>query len=1486
MRFLAPTGLWFLLLVLPIVALYLLRLHRREALVASTLLWRAAAADRRANRPWQKLRRHWLLALQLLILATLALAAARPAIPAPPAPQGQTLVLLDASASMQARRADGITRFEAALAALRELAASMEATARVTVIAVGAEPQLLLRDGDAAALRRTLASLAPTDGAADWDAAAALALGLATEVEVTTLVLTDAAISRTLPALPGAVAVVAVGDAAPNVGLVAFSLRRSAESFTAFARVRNAGPARQVVLLLLAEGDVLARRALELPLDGEAALSFPDLPARRWFEARLEETVDVFPLDDHAWIAAPATGGGKVLLATPGNRFLDLVLRALPGIEVEQSTALPQDMTEYGVVVVDGAGFAAPSSGNAWLLAPGAGTLCGEPAGIFTPTGTLRGATHPLLQYVMWDEVHVARAVRYTLPADALVLLDAPEGPLLWALERPSQRLVCQAFALQDSDLPLRVAFPILSTNLLGWLLPQTSQAPIFPLPAGRAWEPALPLDATAALLVGPDGARVALLDDARAPLPQRAGLYRLELETPQGAVMHYAALALLDVDESDLRARPVTVAGQTVAAGVATTTGWRDASRWAVAAALALLLAEGGAWWGRGAALRGDWRPALLRLALLCALALALADVRLAQSTRDLATVFVVDRSASVEAEGVEVAALLSAAWQAKGVRDRGAVVVFGGDARVAQILTDGPLSAGMASSPQRDATDIEAAVRLGLSLIPEGAPGRLVLVTDGLETRGDGAAALLQAQQRGVETLVATVGGDSSAPEVWVAEVRLPARAYPGDTVSAVVTLGATAAQPVRLTWSVGAQVGEAVWNVLGERGSYLFSFEAPEPGLAPLRFCVAARADRFIENNCAGGWLRVEGAPRVLVAGAAEERAALAAALRQTGLEVVEQLPTALPLSAQGLSEYAALVLVNTPARALPLQGAQAIQTFVRDLGGGLVAVGGPESYGVGGWLGTALEAALPVTMQVQDPRRFPPLAMVIVIDKSGSMAAPDTAPGAATGVGVSKIRLAAEAAARVAEVLNDDDALAVVAYDDRPADTFGPVLGRDREILIERLLRLQAGGGGIYVRDSLAYAGQLLREDFDAAPGQQRHILLVADGSDAEQQEGVPAQLEALRAQGVTVSVIAVGAGADVPFLQETARQGAGRFYLTERAADLPAIFAEETARARRSYIVEQAFSPVLGASWAPLEGFAALPPLEGYVAVTPKSGAEVALRGAVTVDPLLATWQYGLGRAVAWTSDATGRWAAAWVGWNDFARFWGGVVRWVLPPPTDDGMALSVDVEGETARVTLDVRDVETGVYADALTLALQASQLGRAEPAIEMVLLQTAPGRYEARLALGNDAAPWLFRVSGERQLLTGWAPSYATEYAPGDPAAATERLLARGQAQRLAAPAQAFAPTLRGRQAGLPLAPWLIAATALLWPLDIAVRRLAVSWADLRRGVGRLAGRRRVRRREAASVGLPVAPERASPPEAAPPEADPLATRLKRRLR
>lgn len=1449
MRLLNPAGLLGLLLTVPIVLLYMLRLHRQNAPVPSLLLWEAVLADRHANRPWQKLRRNWLLLLQVLVLLALIFALARPAIPAPLTFHGQTIVLLDSSASMQAVASPGdATRFDAALRALRDLAATLDPGDRVALIAVGPTPRLLLQSGDATALRRALDAATPVDGPADWRAAAALASGLAAGDDVTTLLVTDAAFDEALPALPGTVRLIPVGQetTADNAGLVAFALRRTAEGLTAFAQVYNAGTATSRPLALYADGVLVERRVVDLPEWGTASFSFADLPALAWVEAQLEGT-DALALDDRAWVTLAASDSGRALLVTPGNRFLVQALSTLPDLALSQTATLADgiEAAGYSVIVADGPVTATLPATNLWLIAPDGVSPCGEAGIVVTPTVSVRGQwSHPLLGYVDWADVHVARARAYTLPADADVLVETATGPLLWTVERPGQRIACMAFDLRDSDLPLRLAFPILTANLMGWLMPQLSTEPALSLPSGFPWAPSFPAAAKAATLITPDNRRMPLALDAPQTTETAAGLYRVEATTPAGTAVNYTSLSLLDATETDLRPREVRV-GESVVPPADAVPGWRDLSRWGVAAALLLLLLEAVLWWGPYwrrksvgsrrskvenlansalSAFSAVRSPFLLRVALVGLLLLALFGVYSGRRTRDLAVVFLLDRSASTRNAWEAQLAFVEEALARKSPQDRAALVVFAGDAWVDRPLSTATMLPGVATLPRIDATRIEEAVRLALALIPEGAPSRLVVLTDGLETSGLGAWALREAAARGVDVQLVQTGSGTPGAEAWIADVSLPARVYPGDRVPAIVEIGSNTRQNIGFAWTAAGQTGYGEVDLLGAETGVAFAFTADAPGFVPMRVCIEPGLDTFTQNNCADGWVLVQGAPRVLVVGAPEDREVVAQALESAGLTIEQTTPDALPLAAQGLVDYAGVVLVNTPARDFAPQSLNALRGFVRDLGGGLVAVGGPQSYGVGGWLGTPLEEALPVQMQVQDPTRFPPMAMAVVIDKSGSM-------GVQEG-GITKIRLAAEAAIRVAETLNDADTLAVVAYDDRPADTIGPAPMTERDVLTAQLRRLQVGGGGIYVRESLSYAADLLR-GVALSPGQQRHILLLADGADAEHQENVPALVQGLVEEGMTVSVVAIGTGQDVPFLMNVAEIGNGRFYLTQRAADLPAIFTEETARAKRSYIVEKTFYPAPLTPWLPVAGITVAPPLRGYVATTPKAASQVVWE-ALEGDPLLAVWQYGLGRAVAWTSDATGRWAAGWVEWEGFADFWGGVVRAVLLSPADVDLALRVLPDDDGARVVVDVVDPDSG-YVDGLSLKVQvAPSLG--EGAAQTVpLIQRAPGRYEGRFT-PQDRSAVLLRLYGDRDLVTGWAAPSPPEYIPGDADAAVARLAAQGGAARIETPEEVFVHDLQGRVTGEPLMPLFVLLAALAWPVDIAWRRLALTRADVAR--------------------------------------------------
>ncbi len=1446
MTFLNPQGFFGLLLALPIIALYLMRLHYVDTVIPSLALWQSLLQDRHANHLWQKLRKHWLLFLQLLVLLLVVVSLAQPAFPAPlPTPE-RVFVFLDVSASMKAQTEGDGTRFSEAVSEIQHTLSGLGSKENLTLISVGLTPEVVVNNVDLNQFAKALKALAPQQGTADWNSAPRLAAGLAgaeRASSTTTLVVSDFATSdmqafEEAP-FPGELSVINVGDLSANAGIVNFAIQRTDTGTTAFLRIQNAGSQTTRTVDILADGVLFSRQTMTLLQDASVTVSYEGIPAEAWVEAVLVEP-DVFTLDDHAWAVLDDNSNQATLLVSAGNRFLAQALASLPGIDFYQTSSLMNadilDEGQYASLVVDSVPVPALLPANLWMIAPEGESVCGTPENIFVQPAHVNGQwQHPILDYVDWSDVHVSQARFYHIPANSEILMQFQVVPLLWTVERDGYKAVCTGFKLQDSDLPLRLAFPVLTSNIMRWLTSSTAEGPYMALTPGQVWVPALTVNTTTGVITGPDNDQRPVPLDGSGIVLDAVGLYRYTATTPAGPERTFVAVSLLDSRESDLRSRHILKpAAQTAAPPL--TMGKREINRWTIALAVVLCLLEAVLWWYRGygsskvwlsSILKGSGIPfaVILRCVMVILLIGAFLGVRFQRRTRDLNLVFVVDHSASTQSAWDEQDEFIKQALAAKKPKDQVAVILYGQDAWVDRSFSSGNTLAPHNTIPERSATDSEQAIRLAMALLPQDAPGRIVLMSDGLETTGQASEALRDALARGIDVQLVQPEAGIPASEVWVEELQVPTMVYPGDQVPINLRMATNTPQTVRVNWTVGTEVGYAFVDLGANNKSFQFSIAIESAGFVPVRVCVEPVADQYIENNCAETWIVAQGPRQVLVVGDQSERAALSAALQSAGLQLNEVEPGAMPQTLESLSEYGAVILVNTPVRDLPVQGIGNIVPYVRDVGGGLIAVGGPESYGVGGWLGTALEQVLPVEMRVLDPQRFPPMIMALVIDTSGSMASDEN--------GIPKITLAAEAALRVAESLNVGDTLVVIGYSDGLDDTFGPISVDLRQNLQQEFYTLRAGGGGIFVYESLEYALETIagvtQDNADTDNNAtQSHIILLADGSDAEHQEGVLNLVKAPAEDGLSISVISIGLGEDVPFLSALAEAGDGRFYLADHASDLPSIFTEEVARSKRSYIVEEPFYPEIASAWEPVAGLRAFPPLLGYVAVSPKSSAEIVWY-AHADDPLLAVWQYGLGRSVAWMSDATSRWSAQWVPWDRFSQFWGSLTRAVMTPDMDRDVEVRVQVERQIARVTVDLTG-NAAVADENLDLRLRFSGVSMVEEDLTTDLEQVAPGRYEGTVS-GVGPHSYLVRLYGDRNLVFGWSPPPSREYLPGDAAAAISSLADQSGALLITKAMETVEHNITRLNHGQPLTLPLLALSAFLWVSDVAWRRLSLTW-------------------------------------------------------
>ena len=664
------------------------------------------------------------------------------------------------------------------------------------------------------------------------------------------------------------------------------------------------------------------------------------------------------------------------------------------------------------------------------------------------------------------------------------------------------------------------------------------------------------------------------------------------------------------------------------------------------------------------------EWLALALRLVIIVLLTLGLAGTRLVRAADELALVFLVDASDSIETGRAEQAeAFVRNVVENMGPGERAAVVVFGGNALVERPMSGLAELAPVTTIPLSLHTDLAEAIRLGLALFPAGSARRAVLLSDGEATLGDTLGAAELAAASGVAVDIVPLTRPAYEAEVYLRDVRAPTRVREGESFALDVSVESTVSASAELqVLAAGALVYQEPVRLQAGTNNFVVQFRAAEQQFARYIVQIVAADDSYYQNNRLAVFTQIDGLPQVLlVAGppaagadavqsprpAIDSWQQLLLALTATGMVVERVNPADMPADLESLSSYDSVVLVDVNAKSLSQREMEALQSYVRDLGGGLVAVGGPESYGMGGYYRTPLEELLPVDMQIKDQERFPAVSMALVIDRSGSMSAMEG--------GVSKIQLAAEGAVRTVELLNDFDEITILPVDTASDGAIGPASVSDRAQIIGQIRQLGAGGGGIYVRTGLQAAAAALAQ----SPNQIKHIILLADGADSEQKEGVPELIAALAADGVTISTVSIGDGPDTAWLQQMSKLGGGRFHLTDQAANLPQIFTQETTAIQRSYLVEERFFPAVAETgfarqhelFRAMEssGITRVPPLLGYVGASPKRTAQLILETHLG-DPLLAAWEYGLGRSVAWTSDATGRWGVDWVGWGGFPTF--------------------------------------------------------------------------------------------------------------------------------------------------------------------------------------------------------------------------------------
>jgi len=757
-------------------------------------------------------------------------------------------------------------------------------------------------------------------------------------------------------------------------------------------------------------------------------------------------------------------------------------------------------------------------------------------------------------------------------------------------------------------------------------------------------------------------------------------------------------------------------------------------------------------------------------RVLLLCLLAVILAGPNTIRYTRTLAVIAVVDTSGSVRRylgngpiSAIERAKqFIAKATQNRGEEDLVGVIIFDGKSVSIAQPTRADITQREWDVRMSDGTNIADALRMARSIIPPQASARIVLFSDGNETQGSAldAAAEISAPSADKSMVRAPV---DVVPltyrvrnEVAIEQVDAPPAAQANSTISIRALLSATAATtgylrlymddaPVQLDprspdsakfvrLNAGTNV-ERMEVKLDDKRVHrfraVFEPESAPPANDP-NGVPAPIGDTVLENNSGEAFTLAPGKGAVLLADGVGEGvedgpgATLAHSLRAAGFNVKLVPGDGLPRDLIALQEYDLIILQNVAADSIDENVQTALAAYVQDMGGGLVMVGGPNSFGAGGWRGSRLEPILPVRLDLPERLITSEVAIEFVLDNSGSMWR------YVFGSDKTQQEIANDATALAIRSLDKRDKVGVITFNSRKDELVPLGPNSDPAKTMEIVRGIMSGGGTI-----APPAIELARKRLNEVKAKHKHMVVLSDGRSLDA-ELLPGLCEQIAGEGITVSTIAVGDDADGATMAEMAKRGGGTYYRVSNATNLPQVFLKAVRIVRTPLIREEPFTPLVLASGSAITmGLPEAPPLLGLALTQPRIDPLVV--NAMLTDkgePVLAHWQAGLGQVVAFTSDAH-RWAESWIGKPIYSQLWTQIVR-AASRPTSSGQGVVATLQ--PADGSLRVRLVATGADAsprDGLNARVTVYGPGGKDP-VEIGLFPTGPGVYEATVAAEN----------------------------------------------------------------------------------------------------------------------------------------------------
>lgn len=809
------------------------------------------------------------------------------------------------------------------------------------------------------------------------------------------------------------------------------------------------------------------------------------------------------------------------------------------------------------------------------------------------------------------------------------------------------------------------------------------------------------------------------------------------------------------------------------------------------------------------------------LRITILLLLILSLAGFGLKISSKYTTTVFLVDSSDSAKASKDIAEKFIKESIESKGKNDKVGVASFGADVAAELTPTLSPRFFSLQAKINSKFTNFENALNYVISMIPADDNKRVVLVSDGEENAGNAFSVVNILKEKGISLdvfeLESIVKND-----VQITSMDVPRFVRLNEQFDVFIKVDSNVRTAGTLKLYRDSQlISSTDVEIQAGENNFVFPQTAKEGGLITYTAEIEAIDDGVSQNNENSAFVYVEDVASILIIEGEEGEARELEKILEGDVKTEVILPEAVPKGIEYFQKYDAFVISNVSAERLEKEIMENIEKSVRNMGKGLLVTGGEESYALGGYKDTPLEAALPVNMGVKSDEEHPNLGLLLVLDKSSSMSS--------GGFGIPNIELAKEAAIRATEVLTQYDYIGVIAFDEA-SQWVVKTQKLDNLKKVQDSIGTIRAGGGTSILPALKEAVRSLKEDTDA---KLKHIILLTDGM--AERSGYGPVINEMEREGITLSTVALGEGADTGLLSLLAEQGGGRYYYVDEFTDMPKIFAKETTIAAKTYINNKQFTPVLRSYLPILDDIESIPDLYGYIRTSKKPSSRVVFSSDED-EPILATWHYGLGRSAAWTSDIKGMWTEDWMNWEESPRFWKNLISWLVQKKVHDGYVVSGGTEGGKGFIefTMPVEEiVEDG--------KVEAIIIGPSGEEEETKLEVFSPGVYKGEFS-AEETGVYIANVrinSGEETINTvvgGILVPYSPEYnlIKTNGKELLERLVYESGGRVIKNADEVFSGDIDKIENINDITDILLLLALVLFIIDIAIRRLNISFRKL----------------------------------------------------